>query len=259
MDPTNSNILYAMLWKDIYKTVDAGQTWTRINLDNKLYSYGFHDLEISPADPNMLYVIEDEAIFHRSTDGGATWSKTIIPGTSSRGVAIDLAVTPANPNAVYFLGMDTNATDDSKFHGIYKSIDNGGSFNLLTDKRPLSSVTGNVDGSFFNQHYGIAQIAVSPTDENTLFIGSLKTFKYDKNTATLINTDSKINHVDVRQLGFFGNRLFNGNDGGLDITDDLGNTWKDIASNMLIKQIYSLTTKPSSSNQILIGTQDNGA
>ncbi len=249
MDPNDSNILYAVFWSEIYKTTNKGNTWTKLNIKNK-NNYGFYDLEICPNDSQTLYVCERDTQFHRSTNGGMSWDNVTIPVGLSTGIAqTGIAVTKANPNVVYYLSMDNHATNNSKFAGIYKSTDKGLTFSLYEDDLP--------DPFFLYQQYGLAEIVVSETDENELFVGSFNTYKYASNTSEFKVIDNTKTHVDVRGLYLINERLFSCNDGGLNVSDDYIN-WKDISKGMLIKQIYELDTDFNNSHKIYLGTQDNG-
>ncbi len=94
MDPKNPNVLFASLWEvfrtphslssgglgsGLFKTSDAGKTWTEITRNPGLPAgiLGKIGVAVSGGDSNRVYaVVEAEAggIF-RSDDGGATWTK----------------------------------------------------------------------------------------------------------------------------------------------------------------------------------------
>ena len=94
MDPGNPNVLYASLnhlhrppWDDIsggpdsglYKSVDAGDTWTDITRNPGLPKgvIGKIGLAFSPPRPSRIWALveaEDGALF-RSDDAGATWQR----------------------------------------------------------------------------------------------------------------------------------------------------------------------------------------
>src|SRR3954468_15664473 len=88
----------------IYKSTDAGRTWTRLGLtDSQMIAH----VDVSPRDPNRLFVAvlghpyapsAERGIF-RSSDGGKTFEKVLYKDeyTSSNDVRID----PADPNVVY--------------------------------------------------------------------------------------------------------------------------------------------------------------
>ncbi len=94
IDPTNPDIMYAATWQrrrhfhtlinggpesGIYKSVDGGNTWTRLRGGLPAGDLGRIGLAISPADSNVIYANVEasgtqSAIF-RSGDRGATWER----------------------------------------------------------------------------------------------------------------------------------------------------------------------------------------
>jgi photosystem II stability/assembly factor-like uncharacterized protein len=94
MDPSNPDILYAAAYQRrrhvftlidggpesaIYKSTDAGATWTKLKSGLPSVDMGRIGLAVSPADPNVVYATIEAAdgkggIF-RSSDKGATWER----------------------------------------------------------------------------------------------------------------------------------------------------------------------------------------
>jgi photosystem II stability/assembly factor-like uncharacterized protein len=91
----------------IYKSVDAGKTWTHMGLTE---TARIGRIIIHPANPNIVYAAalgrltgpqEERGVF-RTTDGGKTWTRVLFvdPNTGCSGLAMD----PNNPQ-VLFAGM----------------------------------------------------------------------------------------------------------------------------------------------------------
>jgi photosystem II stability/assembly factor-like uncharacterized protein len=85
----------------IYKSLDAGHTWTRLGLaeTERIYRILLH-----PTDPDVAYVAAlgrlwgenpERGVF-KTTDGGKTWKKILY--VDERTGCADLAMDPANPN-----------------------------------------------------------------------------------------------------------------------------------------------------------------
>lgn len=82
-DPTNKNIAYATYSTfnsqtavgHVFRTIDAGVTWTNIDGtgDAKIPDIPVHCIVVDPANTSRLYVGTDTGVFV-SLDGGATWS-----------------------------------------------------------------------------------------------------------------------------------------------------------------------------------------
>ncbi|MEA2463142.1 MAG: hypothetical protein QOJ98_889, partial [Acidobacteriota bacterium] len=94
IDPSNPDILYASAYQRrrhvytlidggpesaIYKSTDAGTTWTKLTTGLPKEQLGRIGLAVSPVDPKTVYAIVEAARrtggFFRSQDGGANWTK----------------------------------------------------------------------------------------------------------------------------------------------------------------------------------------
>jgi hypothetical protein len=96
IDPRNPAVLYVAalghLWganeeRGLYKTTDAGKTWSRVLFINK--DTGVVDVRLDPLSPDTLYAAAYErrrtpfgfngggpnSAIYKSTDGGASWKK----------------------------------------------------------------------------------------------------------------------------------------------------------------------------------------
>lgn len=121
--PLNSDILYASTELGLYRSVDAGSTWTETATYGYRYAMG-----TSSADPTLIYAAGRDSLVYISTDTGATWSMA----GSMRGVAVfHIAVSPSQASTVYLgnnmsLYCSTNSgTDWFPAHdGLYMTLIN---------------------------------------------------------------------------------------------------------------------------------------
>jgi uncharacterized protein (TIGR03437 family) len=88
-DPKNPNIIYAGTGEStvagdavrgagIFKSSDAGQTWTRLAStgNNNINFFNVNDLVVSANDSNRLYAATNTGVW-RSLDGGETWTRVV--------------------------------------------------------------------------------------------------------------------------------------------------------------------------------------
>jgi photosystem II stability/assembly factor-like uncharacterized protein len=140
IDPSNPNILYAGLWHfdrkpwthttgseegGIWKTVDGGDTWEKLEEGLPEGVVGRLAVKVAPSSPNVVYVMaeSDEGTLFRSDDRGETFVKTTDDvRIVSRGLYYtDLRVDPADENRVYAVSSR-----------LQLSIDGGKSFQRIS-------------------------------------------------------------------------------------------------------------------------------
>jgi photosystem II stability/assembly factor-like uncharacterized protein len=129
----------------IYKSTDAGKTWTHLGLRD---GQQIPELAVDPNDPNRVFAAvaghpygpnEERGIF-RSTDGGKTWTKVLYKDEYTGGD--DVLIDPSNPRIVYATmwqaeeGPWENAAWEGPNGGIFKSTDGGATWNKLTNGLP---------------------------------------------------------------------------------------------------------------------------
>jgi hypothetical protein len=88
----------------VYKSTDAGKTWTHIGFPN---SDAISKIRIHPTNPDVVFVADfgkygttsDERGVYKSTDGGKTWKKVL--GRDNKTGAIDVEIDRKNPNVMF--------------------------------------------------------------------------------------------------------------------------------------------------------------
>ena len=130
----------------IYKSTDAGKTWTHLGLRD---GQQIPALAIDPRNPDRVFAAvighpfgpnTERGVF-RSIDGGKTWQKVLYVNQNTGGD--DVEIDPENPNIVYATlwearqgpWEDHNSYGGSE-GGIYKSTDGGNSWQKLVNGLP---------------------------------------------------------------------------------------------------------------------------
>jgi hypothetical protein len=115
IDPKNSNIVWLGTGENanqrsvgfgdgVYKSTDAGQTWTRMGLEN---SEHIQNIIIDPRNSNTVYVTAIGPLWnaggdrglYKTIDGGQTW-KAVLSISADTGVT-DLVMDPKRPDVLY--------------------------------------------------------------------------------------------------------------------------------------------------------------
>lgn len=100
INPAESQILYALTDRGLFRSTTAGETWSEpAGLFGDVAT-----ISLVPVDPNLLFVGTHDAGLFRSTDAGATWERInnglgFEPGSSLAITA--LAQDPARPHLLY--------------------------------------------------------------------------------------------------------------------------------------------------------------
>lgn len=213
----------------LYRSTDAGQTWTRLEgpWTQVRGGVGRIELALAPSDPNTLYVSIQDAVDGARADGG-------LLGLWRTSNAWDEKPT--------WTAIPIEATDDgSGLHG-YCGWDPA--FRTASDQ------------CWFDH-----ELSVDPTDPDILYAGGIPLWKYDGGTwtevsKTVANPQNGI-HVDQHAMAWAGRRLIVGNDGGVWSTEDGGETWEHHNTTLALTQFYDGSIHPDG-RLALAGSQDNG-
>jgi photosystem II stability/assembly factor-like uncharacterized protein len=295
IDISNSNpsILYATYTNDagnsfsLFKTIDAGTTWTSISTssiaNSTYYNWWFGGVFINPTNPNTIFLAGFDSNY--SLNGGATWTYT--PGVTNA-IHVDNHTVAFNSNNEVLLGNDgglyksSNGTAFTKINNLpisqaYRMDVNPNNANEVyagfQDNGTWRTLTGSAND--WNSIFGGDgfQPAVNPVDTNILFC-EYQYGKFQKSTTNasfFFTADNGVSATEPRNWDMpyvispsNASVMYLGTN-SLYKSIDSGSNWTSISSN-LSKAIYTGTQKygtittidvsPLNSNIIFIGTDD---
>ena len=277
--------------RGLYKTTDGGKTWNAIKAIDA--DTGFTDLVMDPSDTKTLYAASYQrrrvawgfngggpgSGLWKSTDAGKSW-KRLEGGGLPTGLLgrIGLAVSRSKPNVVYAqievgasAGTGGNVTADGKplepggggaaqgrggagqpppppdpkKSGVWRSDDKGKTWRVVSNNndRPMYYSQIRVDPSNPDIVYTMGAPFHKSTDGG-------KTFKV---VAGIAHSDHHAMWIDPNNP----KHLVLGNDGGLDVSWDQGETW-DFINTLPVGQFYAISADMRKPYYVYGGLQDNG-
>jgi photosystem II stability/assembly factor-like uncharacterized protein len=149
----------------VYKSVDAGKTWTHMGLDE---TGRISRVIVHPANPEIVFVCavgrttgpqQDRGIF-RTTDGGQHWERVLFvdENTGCSGISMD----PHNPRVLFAGTWQVEMHTWAMFSGgpgsgVYVSRDGGSKWTRIEGRGLPRPPVGKID------------VAVAPTDPNRVY------------------------------------------------------------------------------------------
>jgi hypothetical protein len=245
--------------RGVFRTTNGGQHWEKVLFVTD--STGAVDLAMHPTQPDIIYAATWERVrrvnrtryggptsgIYRSTDGGDSWVKLTNGLPSADLGRIGLATSPADPNLVYAV----YATESGDLKGVYRSTDSGHSWSAANSNQ--------IGYSSFMWWFG--KMYVSPANAAHVFVLSLQLYRSLNGTANWKNvTQSQNVHVDQHALYIHPadpDLLVLGNDGGVYISEDGGETWAH-KNTLPVTQFYACEIDNSLPARLYGGSQDNG-
>jgi photosystem II stability/assembly factor-like uncharacterized protein len=190
----------------VYKTTDAGKTWTSMGLEK---TQTISRIRVHPTNPDIVYVAAlgnpygpnpERGVF-RSKDGGKAWERVLFRDDKTG--AVDLAMDPKNPDVLYAGMWEVFRTPHSLSSGgpgsgLFKSTDGGTTWTEITKNPGLPKPI-----------WGKVGVSASGADSNRLYAiveakdGGIFMSDDAGATWTLVNEDRRI-----RQRAFYYSRIY---------------------------------------------------
>jgi photosystem II stability/assembly factor-like uncharacterized protein len=278
--------------RGLYKTTDGGKTWTNTKFIDE--HTGFSDVVMHPKNPNVLFAASYQRLrqpwgfngggpgsaIWKTTDAGKTWTKLIGNGLPNNPIIgrIGIDIARSNPDTVMVSievgpsgGTGARVNDDGSLQqpgqrggggggrgrgeapkpdptksGIWRSDDGGGSWKFMSN-----------DGDRWMYY---SQVRIDPTDPQIAYQGGAPFFKTIDGGKTWRRV-SGVGHSDHHAIWINprdNDHILLGNDGGLDISYDQGDTWEAV-STMALGQFYAVSADMQKPYNVCGGLQDNGS
>ena len=207
--------------RGVFMSEDGGESWKKVlYTDNR---HGASDLDIDPQNPNILYAglwnfdrkqwtyrSGDEAGgVYRSTDAGRTWQKMTkgLPKLMGR---IGIKVAPSAPNIVYVVA-------ETREGYVFRSDDHGETWRKVSD-----------NAHTLGRGFYYADLRVDPENPDRVYtLGMAFSLSIDggltfKPMTGNFHGDHQTMWIDPANP----RRLFMGDDGGMNVSNDQGKSWE---------------------------------
>ncbi|WP_204344640.1 WD40/YVTN/BNR-like repeat-containing protein [Psychroserpens algicola] len=301
-NPNNFNIMFASSWsKDrkawnfngsgansaIFKSTDAGNTWTKVSTEKSGFptGNGVGRIGLAIFDDNIIYAIHDSQ-FRRPSEGKSNSGSNMLSKDDFKSMSKDDFLKLDNKRLNAYLKTngfqekyradnvkqmvrsgnvkpidlakyleDANSMlFDTPVIGaeVYKSTDGG-----MTWEKTHEDY---LDDIYYSYGYYFGHIYVAPDNENNIYIYGVPIVKSKDGGKTFTSISAENVHADHHALWINPknpNHLINGNDGGVNITYDDGENW--IKNNSpSVGQFYAINVDNAQPYNVYGGLQDNG-
>ncbi len=206
--PSDSKIMYATVdaatGGGIYKSTDAGESWSLINTDYRLWGRGsdFAEIRVHPKNPDRVYV--GNIASYTSGDGGKTWMS--LKGAPGGDDYHRIWINPINPDIMLFVAdqgavvtVNAGRTWSSWYNQpttqlYHVSTDNAFPYWVYGGQQESGAIgiasRGNGGQVSFREFMGVgadeyAYVAPDPKDPNIIYGGRL--MRFDKRTGQSTN------------------------------------------------------------------------
>ncbi|WP_299435745.1 glycosyl hydrolase [uncultured Aquimarina sp.] len=299
--PDNFNVMYAAAWdkdrkawnfegngssSDIYKSMDAGNTWNKISIEGSGFPTGdgVGRIGLAVFDENTVYAVHDSQF--RRDESDKTEKDSGLTKDDFKTMSVDAFLSLEDKKLNRYLKTNgfqekyraenvkqmvrsgsvkpidlakylenaNAALFDTPVIGaeVYRSDDGGKSWKK-THKEYLDDI-------FYSYGYYFAQIQVNPSNKDHIYISGVPILKSKDGGKTYKSISAENVHADHHSLWINPknpNHLVNGNDGGVNITYDDGENWIK-ANQPSVGQFYAINVDHEKPYNVYGGLQDNG-
>ena len=275
----------------VYRSADAGSTFTRISGGSGLPDGGVSQIVADPSNANRFfagvpsnYLNSGTAGIYVSIDGGANW--TLVNGTIpaailNNSLRILLSVSGGAPNPVYAMFISNNAASgiaSGHLSGVFRTPDQGATWVSMGLPSPeiFPGGQGSIHGAILAHRIDAAAVFISGDRQNTPFpnVNGCSNFTANVFRGVFTGVGTWTNavcsgasgtspHADSRALAFDANgNVLQANDGGIFrlVSPDAAagvRSWVSVNNTIQPAEVHSVAYDPLS-NVVFAGTQDTG-
>ena len=267
VDPSDSNHIFLagvghrpQDARGLFRSTNGGQSWAAVTA---LFAspYQCHDVVFHPTTIGTLYAAIDAlgsaSGVWRSTDGGQIWTHLTSGLPASPRIArTRIAIAPSNPKVVY----TQMATRQGDVLGVFRSANGGQTWKTVSGHHFTNERQMNYNNT----------ISVDPTSADTVICGGVdlhrtknggQTWKKVTDWRARRNDDTDYAHADQHALHHHPSQsglIYAVNDGGFDLSEDGGETWRNRSAGLATNMFYDLSVAATDGNMYGGGMQDNG-
>ncbi|MBQ0786352.1 MAG: glycosyl hydrolase [Oceanihabitans sp.] len=270
----------------IYKSTDAGETWNKVSTEASGFptGNGVGRIGLAIYDDNTMYALHDNQFRRKETTKktdkrGLTKEDFKTMSTKNflnledkklngflktngfqekyRAENVKQMVRSGNvkpADVAHYLEDANSMLFDTPVIGaeVYKSIDGGKTWNKTHDDF--------LDDLYYSYGYYFGEIRVDPQDENGIYVMGVPILKSKDGGKTFQSISKENVHADHQALWVNPKKsghLINGNDGGLNMSYDDGESWEKLNVNA-VGQFYTINVDNEKPYNVYGGLQDNG-
>jgi photosystem II stability/assembly factor-like uncharacterized protein len=247
----------------LYASSDGGTSWRRVDFVS-LNNNWCHAIVFHPTQQGTVWVTVTEqgasSGIWKSSDSGQKWTQLTagLPDGARIG-RMSLAVSLSNPDVLYGFAGDASSGRADLLLGVFRSQDGGASWTDVSDAQLRKQ--GQIS-------YGNT-IVVHPSNPSYVLCGGVDLYLTTNggsawSRVTRWDADhGKPNyaHADHHCLimpAAAAGRVYDMNDGGMDVSEDGGHTWVNRSSGLAATMFYDIDVAQSDGRIFGGGTQDNG-
>jgi len=247
----------------MYVSFDSGVTWQRQTFVST-QNYWCHSVVFHPTARGTIFATFTEqgmkSGIWRSQDAGKKWEHLTngLPSAALFGRTA-LAISPSKPDVLYAFAKNEASGDKDLLLGVFHSANGGDSWK-------------DIHGTHFKGEGQISygnSIVVHPNDPDHVICGGIdlhRTKDAGKSWKKITHWDNERGdptyaHSDHHALlmpAAATGRVYDGNDGGLDVSEDGGTSWKNRSTGLAVTMFYDMDVAQTNPLVFGGGAQDNG-